>query len=186
MLFLLLSICCIADDLQEIIAAIAHPFDYGADNSEYHLSLATAERVNKNKSSNSSNNNVNVNKQRFLLKKPSLFSLQNVKLLTGGGGHIILSTKEMLPGDRFVALPSKKLLRNITSLDIGSKRKEFDADTVSLPGLFLRNLDSIKMKNELDDDAKSMLSFAAQNTDFIPADQKQVFIIFNEVKTTAS
>ena len=140
MLFLLLSICCIADDLQEIIAAIAHPFDYGADNSEYHLSLATAERVNKNKSSNNSNNNnVNVNKQRFLLKKPSLFSLQNVKLLTGRSGHIILSTKEMLPRDRFVALPSKKLLRNITLLDIRSKRKEFDADTVSLPGLLLSN-----------------------------------------------
>ena len=175
MLFLLLSICCIADDLQEIIAAIAHPFDYGADNSEYHLSLATAERVNKNKSSSnsSSNNNVNMNKQRFLLKKPSFFSLQNVKLLTEGSGHIILSTKEMLTGNRFVALPSKKLLRNITLLDIRSKRKEFNADTMSLPGLLLRNLDYIKMKNELEDDVMSMFSFAAQNTDFIPADQKQ-------------
>lgn len=179
-LFLLLIICCYAEDLLEIISANTHSFEDGADDSEYYLSIAT-EMLNKNNSNNNkiSNNNVsvNVNKQRFLLKKLSLFSLQNVKLLTGGA-HKILPSKQMLPSNK-AALPNKRFLRNIPSLDTGNgnkRRKEFDVDAASLPGMLLSNLDRIKMKAELvGDDVKSMLSFAADNADFIPAaDQKQV------------
>ena len=183
-LFLLLIICCYAEDLLEIISANTHSFEDGADDSEYYLSIAT-EMLNKNNSNNNNNKisnnnnnnvNVNVNKQRFLLKKLSLFSLQNVKLLTGGA-HKILPSKQMLPSNK--ALPNKRFLRNIPSLDTGNgnkRRKEFDVDAASLPGMLLSNLDRVKMKAELvGDDVKSMLSFAADSADFIPADdQKQV------------